>query len=370
MDIVTKLAGLYYEIDGKTIFIKRFITKYYDIGIPKVVVDPTIEMSGNVLKTEGDTVGSGNIELKYDLLKNDNPYKRLDEIIRKVMSNNGKYIIDEDSGLLIVTDTIEAIKRIDKIIEKFKAFYSKQVEVEVNIIEVAYSNMQKQYIDWGLFFKKIKFLDNISFEPASIASGSGLVIKGGGENKYIKLTTALFNFLKQYGRTEMISSPKLRLTNGYTALVVAGVIKPFFKKNEQFITGGNTNTTETQKVTKWEQKDYLQGSMLAVKVRVDESNQIYLQVTPMISDIISEVSSPDGSITAPITVTRQASTILKLKDGDIAIIGGLKGKKLHKNLDKIPGAGDIRYVGELFKGKSFSLETTELVMLIRAKLVY
>jgi type II secretory pathway component GspD/PulD (secretin) len=161
-------------------------------------------------------------------------------------------------------------------------------------------------------------------------------------------------------------------------MVVAGSIQPYWKKEEQFLTTAYTPATATTatidteltKVTKWIERDYLQGVMLNVKARVNDRNEIYLLVTPMLTDIVGEKQTSDGQVSAPITVTRQATTLLKVHDGDIVVLGGLRGKKLQHNIEGIPGLMENKLTGTVTSNRNFGVEETELVMIIRAKLVY
>ena len=402
IDLVCKLAGYYYEVKDKTVFIKSLKTKYYDIGIPKVVAEPTIEINGNFLGTAGGyasgygTAGGGglgttagvgtgvsgsgnNIKLKYDELKNENPYKRLKDMLEKVVSPKGKFVIDEDTGILMVTDTIENLKKIDTLVHKFKYFYSKQIDVEITLIEVTYSEGKSSYIEWSAFLPKLLHGTTLSFVPVTASAMTGIVIRGAEtRGKYFRITNLVLSYLKEYGDTQIVSSPRLRLTNGYSATVVAGTIQPYWRKEEEFLATGGTITvsqtgsteSEVRKVTRWLEQDYLQGTLLSVKARVNDRNEIYLVVTPVITDIIGEKSAPDGSISAPITITRQATTLLKLHDGDIVILGGLRGRKVVGSASGIPGLMEKKFISPLVSNKQIKTKETELVMVIRAKLVY
>jgi len=404
LDLLSQITGYYYEVKDRTVFIKSMVTKYYDVGIPKVVADNKVKLEGNLASTSiggvggisgtagatgtagtaagisGYGTGTTEIKLKYENLKNKNPYKRLRKMLDTLIKKEGEYVLDEDTGVLMVTTKPEILKKVDILVHKFKYFYSKQVDVEVTMIQVSYTKGSNRYINWSALLPKLLHGTRISYSPVTATNMGGFVIRGtGSRGEYFRITNAILSFLKNYGNTEIVASPRLRLTNGYSAMVVAGSIEPYWRKEEQFLTTGynipgnaqNVNVnTEITKVTKWIERDYLQGVTLNVKARINDRNEIYLLVTPMLTDIVGEKQTADGQITAPIMVTRQATTLLKVHDGDIVILAGLRGKKLQRFVEGTPGLMNLKGIGKLASSKRYQLEETELVIVIRAKLVY
>ena len=396
LDRICDLLDYYYQVEGKTIYFKSLETRYYDIGIPKIVIRPDITVSGNILSgggsigATGGTAGSagggvtGEVTFSFDDLQNENPYKRLEEMVRQVLSPRGKLLMDEDTGFMKVTDKRKVLNEVDKIVQRFKYFYSKQVEVEVTIIEVVYNKGRQSSINWSAVFSKIAGdlkmkivqgpadlqLLNYEYKINHSDSLDGIIFQA--SNDSFSPDQVVLNFLKKYGHTEIVSSPKLRLTNGYSAMVVAGTVKPYFKKTEEFSQPATTTTggETTSKIENWEIMNYLQGVLLNVKVRVNNQNDIFLQVTPMITDILAEKETEDKKITAPIIMMRQATTILKLHNNDIAILGGLKGKRVTRDESGVPYLMNLKGIGNLARSKKLEIEDTEIVMIIRARLVY
>jgi len=381
LDILCEMLGYYYEVKEGTVYLKQYQTRYYDIGIPRIVVKPNItvgnlQIQGGGTETGGVSVGGGGgfggVTYSFLDLENENPYKYLESMVRGLLSPGGKLIkINEDIGLMIVRDKKEVLDQIDKLVERFKYFYSKQVQVEMSIIQVTFSKEKKREINWDLLISKLR---NVGFSFSSSANAQVLIGEAANSlelgsshptpvGNILKIQKSVLSFLKQYGETEVITSPVLRLTNGYSALVVAGVWKPYFKKTES---AGSNGTVAVN----WEETTYLQGALLNVTVKINNENDIYLQVVPMITDIIGEVTTQDASITSPVTMMRQATTILKLHNNDIAILAGLKGKKLIKNRSGIPYLMNIKGLNFLTGGKDYTLTTTEIVMVIHVKLLY
>jgi len=375
LDIICNRFDYYYIVKHNTVYVKVYQTRYYDIGIPKIEVTSNVNINGNIFSGGGggggvstsSSTGSGGVNYSVKGLENKNPYDRLKEMLNKIRSPKGHYFIDEDTGYLVITERVSVLNKVDEIVKWFKYFYSKQVEVEVAIMEVDYNKNEECAIDWTSILSKLSKKLQLSVRSTNTPTPgmSGFVLSGNEVRvgDIAQVQNMIINFLKNYGTTKIISSPRLRLTNGYSALVVAGVWKPYFKKTES---AGSNGTVAVN----WEETTYLQGALLNVTVKINNENDIYLQVVPMITDIIGEVTTQDASITSPVTMMRQATTILKLHNNDIAILAGLKGKKLIKNRSGIPYLMNIKGLNFLTGGKDYTLTTTEIVMVIHVKLLY
>ncbi|MBA4181906.1 MAG: type II secretory protein PulD, partial [Anaerolinea sp.] len=83
----------------------------------------------------------------------------------------------------------------------------------------------------------------------------------------------------------------------------------------------------------------------------------------------SVVTSPDGRQTAPVTEIKQASTIVRLKDGETAVIGGLISEEGGETTRAVPVLGAVPVVGQAFRSKAKSSHRTELVIFLTPRLI-
>ena len=373
-----RLTGYYYEVEGDTLLIKGTMTRYYELGFPKITSNPTISINGDVF-SGGDMGGNSGISGKFDLnianLENEDPYDNLKTMIESILTpGKGKITLNKEIGLVIVRAKKDVLDRIDKLIHKFQYFYSKQIEVEVTIIEVIYDTGTVTSINWDMVLPKIGQGLGMAFNTGGIKQGDlntgdikggTITFKRGNEFTDLQIKDSVFNFLRQYGKVRVVASPKLRVTNGHSALVVMGEVRPYWKANKT-VTDTDTNSTTTE----YEENRYLKGTLLGIVAKATNDDTIYLQVTPMLSDILEEKTSSDGTQSAPVISMREASTLLKLHNNSIAILGGLKGKKTAHREAGTPYLMDTPGVGLLFKDKLKYEETSEIAMIIRARVVY
>src|SRR5205814_246733 len=113
--------------------------------------------------------------------------------------------------------------------------------------------------------------------------------------------------------------------------------------------------------------------------------EITLSVRPTLSRITDNVSDPAVAFliaqaaaqNIPVNVTnqvpvievRELDSILKLKSGQVMVIGGLMQDIATNNDKGIPVASSVPFVGNLFKGVDKKSDMQELVIFIRATIV-
>lgn len=105
---------------------------------------------------------------------------------------------------------------------------------------------------------------------------------------------------------------------------------------------------------------------------------IILKYTPRIhgdgyitAEVHTEVSSPSyvADLKAYRFDKRAADTVVRLKDGETMVIGGLIGSEESKALRKIPFLGDLPVLGALFRSETRSKSDSEVIIFLTATIV-
>jgi type IV pilus assembly protein PilQ len=112
------------------------------------------------------------------------------------------------------------------------------------------------------------------------------------------------------------------------------------------------------------------GIILNVTPQVNSAGFIKLAIEP-------EVSSRTGTVTfggasgasIPIIASRKTKTQISLKSGSTMGIGGLIESTTAKSNSKVPVFGELPFIGGLFKSKSDSVKSRNLVVFITAKTI-
>lgn len=177
--------------------------------------------------------------------------------------------------------------------------------------------------------------------------------------------------LQQFGKTKVLSSPKIMAINNQMAMLKVVDNQVYFTIEAETSTdttgGGASITTYTSTV-----HTVPVGFMMSVTPFVTEENQVSLNIRPTLSRIISYVEDPNPSLAqnnvvsrVPVIQEREMSSVLRLRNRQTAIIGGLI-QDLHSN-DKagVPYLSSIPWVGDLFTYRDDQATKSELVVFIR-----
>jgi type II secretory pathway component GspD/PulD (secretin) len=111
------------------------------------------------------------------------------------------------------------------------------------------------------------------------------------------------------------------------------------------------------------------GTVLSITPQVSSSGLITLDVTPAVSRLVRTETSATGQTNAPVIDIRQASSIIRVRDGATVVMGGLVQDSSSTTRRKIPVLGDIPLLGKAFSGNYESSERTELIFFITPRVV-
>jgi len=182
--------------------------------------------------------------------------------------------------------------------------------------------------------------------------------------------SAVIQALKQQGEVKTVAQPRLRALNNQTAFIKVGEDRPFFRLQQTTTLqqpGATTAFNQTQE--NFTVSTITIGTILAVTPQIDGNNMITLDVLPAITRLQAIVTSPDGRQTAPVTEVKQASTIVRLRDGETAIIGGLISEETGETERRIPFLGKVPVIGAAFRSKANLRARTELVIFLTPRIV-
>jgi pilus assembly protein CpaC len=101
-----------------------------------------------------------------------------------------------------------------------------------------------------------------------------------------------------------------------------------------------------------------------------EDETIRLTVSPEESSLdFASAVIVNGGFTVPGINTRRASTTVEMRPGQTLALAGLLRVSVDANTKRIPGLGDLPYIGPLFSNTSHTRQEKELVVLVTPYLV-
>jgi pilus assembly protein CpaC len=190
---------------------------------------------------------------------------------------------------------------------------------------------------------------------ANLPSGStpfGTIIAqvlGGGISADV-----LVQALEEKGLARRLAEPNLIALSGEKASFLAGGEVPI------------PVSEENGRVTV-QYKEY--GVRLNFTPVVLENGLINLKLEPEVSQVDNSTTVRTGTISVPSFITRRASTMIEVRDGQSFAMAGLLQSIHTKNQDQIPWIGQLPVLGALFRSSSFQEEETDLVIIVTPRLV-
>jgi MSHA type pilus biogenesis protein MshL len=277
-------------------------------------------------------------------------------------------IVNPEGGLISVRATAKQHASVQEFLHKTLARAHRQVLIEATIVEVELTDGYQQGIDWS----RVRESGSQSFSMTRADVGgdpsSGILpftLRSQDKQSSLSSTVAI-DLLHSFGKVKVLSSPRLAVLNNQTALlkVVENII--YFSVKADTVVTANVGPTTTVTTTP---QSVSVGLVMSVTPQVSDTENIILNVRPTISSIAKYVPDPNPVIPIPNQVpqirTREIESILSIKTGEIAVLGGLMEDRSAEKTGQLPGFSDIPLLGELFTTRNNSSRKSELVVLLR-----
>ena len=384
----------YFEEDSSGIRVRRMKTVLYPIDYPQLTRNgsgsASITLGGAANGGTGTTAGSaatlaaaqalGANALATDATQvsisqeNQNTFwTTLESELRSMLKDGDGLVLNRFSGVAQVTAPIPRHEVVRSFLALVNQRITQQVEIEAKLVEVTLHDEQKLGVDWDLATASLSPTATLAGTASTDVTGVGGTLLSANTfaaNLGWGHATAVINALKQQGDLKTVAQPRLRTLNNQTAMIKIGEDRPFFRlqQSTSFQTAGGTNpVNQTQE--NFSVSTITIGTILAVTPQIDGNGLITLDVLPAITRLQAIVTSPDGRQTAPVTEVKQASTIVRLKDGETAVIGGLISEESGETTRAVPVLGAVSLAGAAFRSKAKLRNRTELVIFLTPRLI-
>jgi type II secretory pathway component GspD/PulD (secretin) len=177
-------------------------------------------------------------------------------------------------------------------------------------------------------------------------------------------TSAILDALKQQGDLRVISKPRLRTLNNQPAVVRVGQDMPVFLTQVTQSPGSPPVITQTETI-----QTITVGTVLSITPQMSGNGLITMDITPAVSRLVRVDTSASGNTNAPVIDIRQASSIVRVRDGATIVMGGLVQENASSTHRKIPLLGDIPLLGKAFSGEYKTSDRTELVFFLTPRII-
>jgi general secretion pathway protein D len=285
--------------------------------------------------------------------------------------------------MVTVTGTDRQIRRVARYVHTLTKQIKSQVLIDVRILAVKFDDSSTSGVDWSQIYKLQNMtINTLAMAQKDVASyvfdnakgGITEAVFGAGAPRNAQVmsvtgstkVTEIVKFLNTQGDVKAISSPRVMTLNNQPALISVG--KELFYKIKSANTasgGGGAVAAEGEYVD-----SVFAGILLDITPEIDGNGMITLKINPSVSDTVDTIES-DGAVRTipPDLVRRQIASVIKVKDGEHAILGGLIFSRTGKKVNKVPLLGDLPLLEYAFKYEEEIDTVEELVIIVTPHII-
>ncbi|MDT8286825.1 MAG: secretin N-terminal domain-containing protein [Elusimicrobiales bacterium] len=421
LELLLRVKGLTYQRIGKSntyVVTKRaadqpnLITKIYTLNyIPLIPVSSVVSdisaITSQDVSSSGGGEGGGASAGEAGKDKTEGAVAILN-IINSVLSKKyGKMATDPRTNSLVITDIPEVFPQVEQIIAELDK-KAPQILIEAQIVEINTDRVNELGIEWGgsrgemAYFAGPARLTDYGlrpgffsgeswkrFYPTAVPStltsdteattdsesdggeGGGTIssifstgVSDLGSNKGVYYgifslaqLQAIFRALISRGEARYLGKPKIVSMNNKTAIIQIARDAAVGTASSVTSAGGAAGEASTS----LERRRV--GLNLMVTPQVNKEGFITMIVQPSYSDITPSAITVQGE-TVYDPVSRGASTMVRVKNGQTVVIGGMLSSTETKTVKKVPLLGYIPIVGWLFTSVSSRRTNTDLVIFL------
>jgi MSHA biogenesis protein MshL len=314
-------------------------------------------------------------------------------------------VVSPQSGVIVVRAMPDELRAVSEYLKASQISVERQVILEAKILEVQLNDSYQAGINWASFGRSSagfiapgtqlgtpefsNFLSSTvgTVNPVTGNSGNtvldsvtklGLVASGNAAGSLFGLAfqsnnfAALLTFLETQGNVHVLSSPRIATLNNQKAILKVGTDDFFVTKVSTTTNTSGTSSVTTPEVTL---QQFFSGVVLDVTPQIDGENNIILHVHPSVTQVstLNKVVQLGtlGSLNLPLASsnTSETDSVVRGQNGGIIAIGGLMRQASMSDRSQVPGAGDVPFLGGLFRSTGRVTQKRELVILIKPTIV-
>lgn len=356
LDSLFKANNLYYEMEKDTnIFIVRELTEPEIETVTRIFPLKYATVSTSLLKN-GSSSGAATGGSDSGILG----------VVTKLLSEHGSVLEDRRTNSLVVTDVSSKIPAIAETIKALDILQP-QVMLEVEMLDVSKNTVDKIGIKFGtsgsdnILTMILTGAKRTTSFPVGTRKQLPTTFTDGSIDFSGSTFTVLLNFLRTQSDTRYLARPRILTLNNETAEIK--IVTQETVAQTTGTTAGTASSITTSTVERIET-----GVSLEVTPQINlQTNEVTMFLNPKVKD--TSTSTLTG-VTAKDPEERSAKTLVRVKDGDTIIIGGLIRNEKSESITKLPILGDIPLLGWIFKHKNTDKDRErELLIFITPRII-
>ena len=384
---ISRQASFRYYLDGPNLVVERDLpfARIYRIDYLNMTRTTTTDVGiETALSAGGDEGGStGDSSASVAGTASNDFWQSLEGNVGSLANiggAEGQVISNRESGTITVITSSAGHEIIQKFIDSVLGSARRQVLIEATVVEVVLNDDFQAGVDWA----RIAEGDGWSVGQELLGATTTLPGLGSGgpviEASYLNIDsdrtiTGAIRALDAFGDVSVMSSPKIMALNNQTSLLKVADNTVYFEVDATSNTTGGTTAvvTETFNTTA---KTVPVGFVMNVTPYITGDDEVILNIRPTITRILRFVNDPNPALAeagvvsqVPEIQVRELESVLRVANGNTAVLGGLMQDTASRTDQGLPGLHDAKGVGVLFGTKTRELDKTELVIFLRPRII-
>ncbi len=378
-----------YRISARDLQTRIFNLDYLNV---KRVGSSEIQVSGNSIKenisgasSDGGSESSSSTSesAKVETNTENNFWVELEKILEKMIEDEAgrKVFVDPIAGVVMVKAFPDELNHIEEFLTTIQRSLQRQVVIEAKILEVQLNEGYEEGIQWDTFgagidadLDKPTFLDSgrpfatsLQGMPPTDVLGSKLRGIFSLNFNYKNDFAGFIKLLKTQGDVRVLSSPRISTVNNQKAVIKVGTDEFFVTDVSTSTTSTTTTTNETPEVTL---TPFFSGIALDVTPQIGKDDEIILHVHPSVTEVVEQkrelsIFGQELSLPLAFSTVRETDSIVRAKNSQIVVMGGLLQSKIKDMEARVPFLSDLPLIGTLFTQKRQQHQKIELVILLK-----
>lgn len=292
--------------------------------------------------------------------------------------------MNQQAGMVSVYANERMHTKVSEYLNDLEKATTSQVLIEAKILEVSLNDEYATGINWDadIFSNNVGlgFRDTVSgivgaaapgLSPSAAANGAFVSYASGDVSGFV-------DAISRFGTVKALASPRLTVLNNQPAALNVAQNSVYFEIDIDVTTDDGATQTDIDS----DIRNVPEGILVNVLPTINlDDNSITMQVRPTITRIVNRVEDPAIQfVTASAGITgvtsevpelnvQEIDSVLKMRSGEIAVLGGLLEDRVDSQQESVPVLGEMPVLGGLFRTQGDEVRKTELVIFIKSTIL-
>lgn len=263
--------------------------------------------------------------------------------------------IDERLNMVAVRDTPEAVRLAEKLVAMTDRPEA-EVMLYVEIMEVSGNKLQELGLRFPSQFSALG--GEVGSSPQDSAQLTLRELRDLNSSRIGVSPNPALNLLRTDGDLNLLANPRIRVKNKEKARIHIGDKLPVITSTISGTSGFSSESVNYLDV----------GLKFDVEPVIRLDGDVDMKVALEVSNVAGTIRTENGTVAYQLG-SRNATTVLRLRDGETQVLAGLISDAERSSANKLPGLGQLPMVGRLFSSSREEATKSEIILLITPRIL-